>query len=452
MTNGSSVIFIPSIGPYHWTVEALAREVRSAQADGHFRMAGFFGPWGSGKTTLLREVERRVGELAATTSSRAKLELFDAWQSRDDENLPVSILAHLIEPDHRKDWFEALDQSGFKSARSKILTSLSTLMRTVTGNGVTEAVADQIAAAQVVWGASSVLVLHASERQKRAQLNDVLGEIEIAILDARGLRPQDSLTIAVDNLDRCSPDRLVSVLEALHNFSGLSRVRFLLVGDEAAIIESVRSRYPTLDADGARAYVEKVISPIFRMPVLGGDPEGLQQVLSALGLSDSVKSVKAASGLDISDDFLFQMSRFALQGNPRKALHMFRSLPSYAGQWNHGTRKQEVVGCGAQGIAARWIMETYCPEFLRDVVAMPARLQSEVANIDLEQKQWQFDEEVRSTLRRLFGNVPPTQGYDPYGAKARLGAATLLVCRGRIVDKSGADTKWPAFVTSFVKL
>ncbi|MEE9312035.1 MAG: P-loop NTPase fold protein, partial [Planctomycetota bacterium] len=273
-------IDIPEIGPYAWTVNALVKEISNRSETHDFKISGFFGPWGSGKTTLLREV---VDKVNGDERRNAHVEIFDAWEARDDDNLPLSIIAHLIEPDHKKIWTNNIP----KKALDYVTTALSTMSRLIGGPGIADVAKDKKVAKEITFSAKdNLLIQHAETRKNRALLEEVLTELESTILVTGKRKPASRLVVAVDNLDRCSPSKMVDVLESLHNFKGLTKVRFLLVGDEVAFVEGIRSRYPTLSQEGARAYLEKIVSPVIRMPSLKDDPVGLMKILKAMGLEE----------------------------------------------------------------------------------------------------------------------------------------------------------------------
>ncbi|MDC1142715.1 P-loop NTPase fold protein, partial [Planctomycetota bacterium] len=313
------------------------------------------------------------------------------------------------------------------------------------GFGVSDMRADDAAANEIIWGEGSALALHAELRVSRENLNATLRKAEITILRKRGLKKGGSLVVAVDNLDRCSPDKMVSVLESLHNFTGLQRTRFILVGDENAFVDGIISRYPTLDREAARAYLEKIVSPIQRMPNLVDDVEGLTKILNALGLEECSQecSKLAGRGLNISCNTLANFCRIALEGNPRKALHMFRSLPSFIGQWENRSKEDPIQRSGGTGIVLKWVLTEYTPNFLQAFLAVPHIFKgSQIPYVEMNSTKATIEEQVHGvfkTLRSAFSNNHVA------GVSLdlnRLAIAALFVYRAEFGQDQRATVNW----------
>lgn len=442
---------IPDKGPYEWTLRSMLKEITSGVTSREFRMWGFLGPWGSGKSTLLCELSKRLSDSYRDKSRFACLEVFDAWNVRHDSNISLAILAHLIEPQANKNWFDSLEPSRFRELRAALLTALSTFSRAARGVGVKDIAEDQDAADSVVWGEWADLHRHAVRRVNREKVNEALSAAEDKFLEARGMPPDSRLVVAVDNLDRCSPAKLVEVLESLHNFHGLRRVRFLLVGDEHALVEAIRSRYPTLSIEGAKAYLEKIVSPVYRMPDLSADPVGLGKILSALGVELCARACKESAGIAIDDRFLGHISRFVFRGNPRKALHMFRSLPGFVAQWSGSTFLTPPVDGYQFGLVLRWIFAEYCPEFARDALAFHHRVKDHIRFVDLSKSGGEVPEACAHAVRQLADNLPDHATVGLRGPGGVVGAAALVVCRSQFVADDNGSARWKQMVDWLAK-
>ena len=440
-------IDIPEIGPYAWTVNALVKEISNRSETHDFKISGFFGPWGSGKTTLLREV---VDKVNGDERRNAHVEIFDAWEARDDDNLPLSIIAHLIEPDHKKIWTNNIP----KKALDYVTTALSTMSRLIGGPGIADVAKDKKVAKEITFSAKdNLLIQHAETRKNRALLEEVLTELESTILVTGKRKPASRLVVAVDNLDRCSPSKMVDVLESLHNFKGLTKVRFLLVGDEVAFVEGIRSRYPTLSQEGARAYLEKIVSPVIRMPSLKDDPVGLMKILKAMGLEECATEASNSAGHDITVDLnlLFDYCRFAFDGNPRKALHMFRSLPSHVGRWNYDRVQANAIGAGGAGIVLHWILSEHAPQFLRLISKCLARFKSHTPYVDLKTEAETFRPNAHLFTDLIVKDLGKSGKPIVTAAIPELAINAMIVCRSQCPRDSNQPT-WEKMINRIIRL
>lgn len=112
-------------------------------------------------------------------------------------------------------------------------------------------------------------------------------------------QPEAKLVVFIDDLDRCLPDNVVMVLEALKLFMDESRSVFVLGADRLAVESSVMLRYgPALPSAG-REYLDKIVNYPFTLPV--PDRELVQRRFSALakdiGLDTSVMDVFALASM-----------------------------------------------------------------------------------------------------------------------------------------------------------
>lgn len=98
------------------------------------------------------------------------------------------------------------------------------------------------------------------------------------LIEATDLR---ALVVVIDDLDRCSPERLIENLEAIKLFLATPRTAFVIAADERIVRHAIRERYVARNAPGAsdgtaadepydlvRDYLEKVIQVPYHLPRL----------------------------------------------------------------------------------------------------------------------------------------------------------------------------------------
>ena len=86
-----------------------------------------------------------------------------------------------------------------------------------------------------------------------------------------GLPEGKTAIFVIDNLDRCSPERIIDTLEAIKLFLSVEGTVFLIAADEDIIKYSIESRYPGLlkqENIYGSEYIEKIIQLPIRIPSL----------------------------------------------------------------------------------------------------------------------------------------------------------------------------------------
>jgi predicted KAP-like P-loop ATPase len=82
----------------------------------------------------------------------------------------------------------------------------------------------------------------------------------------------ENLIIMIDDLDRCTPDRILETLEAIKLFLSVKNTTFIIAMDEDVITYSVKRKYPPLNQGGeidvSKDYIEKIIQLPIKLPEL----------------------------------------------------------------------------------------------------------------------------------------------------------------------------------------
>ena len=115
--------------------------------------------------------------------------------------------------------------------------------------------------------------------------------------DGKSSRPIDRIVLYIDDLDRCSPQQVVDVLQAVHLLLALDLFVVVVGVDPRWLLRSLRDRFRNLaesaPADGEwsaaspQDYLEKIFSIPFLLPKM--DPTGFESLLRGLaaGTADS---------------------------------------------------------------------------------------------------------------------------------------------------------------------
>ncbi|GAA3143505.1 hypothetical protein GCM10020001_078040 [Nonomuraea salmonea] len=224
---------------------------------------GVFGERGTGKTSMLRQVRDRLKE-----ASECAHTWYNPWRHQYDEN-PVLPLLHVI--------VEDLKLSRNESVR-RILRTVSDVL----GSLVLSA-SVKIDLSDVRKSIEDYDNEHFRLRSERTRLHDHLSRLIDEALAASG---KQRLVVFVDDLDRCEPERIIVLLEALKLHFDRNNCVFVLGLAKGPLIQAVREKY----RDPVGDYLDKIIQFPFEMPRLSeGD---FDRYLDGL-LTDDIRPASA---------------------------------------------------------------------------------------------------------------------------------------------------------------
>lgn len=222
---------------------------------------GLIGPWGSGKTTILGILERELERDLTTAVVSAR-----PWEYDPALDVKATLIGQvlatvrpLVEAEEgtegdlkrlgeklvrRINWTKALT-IGAKTALTLQLPSWDSVLDVVKDSSSGGAEADPTLAGF------------------RKDFEEYLSE------SARVTR----VVVLVDDLDRCLPETVVSILEGIKLFLAVPKMAFVIAYDEAPVVDAIKERYQQSDdkATMAKQYLEKIVQIPVRVPNLGRD-------------------------------------------------------------------------------------------------------------------------------------------------------------------------------------
>jgi len=267
---------------------------------------GVFGDWGSGKTSIMKMLQADLAK-----NEQVAVVYFDAWlfEGYDDAKsaLISSILKQLMEnkrfPAELKDkaiklikrvnWMRLMKMGWDNVALPAVLAYAT---------GGATAVPAVVAGIKAVFGKAEDNPLNSENAGKilREAEEDEITEVK-DFRDKFGELLRDSkfksLVVMIDDLDRCSPDRIVENLEAIRLFLNVDKTAFIIGADPRIVRHGIAVRYhqaldaartspafgenPTESAEQlVRDYVEKLIQVPYQLPRLS--PAEIETYLSLL--------------------------------------------------------------------------------------------------------------------------------------------------------------------------
>lgn len=268
---------------------------------------GLFGDWGSGKSSVMRMLADELD----SDESVACLH-FNAWQFEDYDDaksaLLQAILVELLEnqrlypkiKDKAKSLLKRVNWLRVAQLGYKHIVAPLAVQAMASVSGMPPAVGMPVCDLSGAAGANSnAKVLEGLDEDladlvKEAPQSKPMLEVRRFRKDFEDLIDDTKLTsvvILIDDLDRCSPDRLIETLEAIKLFLAVRRMAFVIGADERIVRYAIAQRYDTgrvesqeAGSDGAidlvTDYLEKLIQIPHHLPRLSrGELESYMNLL-----------------------------------------------------------------------------------------------------------------------------------------------------------------------------
>lgn len=217
----------PGLG-FEKYVSAIASAIMGGQPAQY--TVGLYGPWGTGKSSILLALMEKLKNHGSAVTAVT----FDAWRHQQAHNLLAPLMWTLKgafdqQTDDRVPWrkiFGGLELQAFGFG-------FRVPAETDVGGEATGAVEDYMEAIQ-----SFAKIGQSLEKDHR-------------------------IVVLVDDLDRCSPDRVIEVVEAIRLLMDVPGFVFVVAIDYDVLIDAVETRYPHADP---HRFVEKIVQVPFRIP------------------------------------------------------------------------------------------------------------------------------------------------------------------------------------------
>lgn len=246
---------------------------------------GLFGSWGAGKSTLLKMIEDGINE----EQEKVVCINLNAWMFEGYEDAKSALMESLLRQiELKKTKFGEITEklsslmkrvNFFKLGSDALSKGLPILAGVLSGNPLPIALSFTGSLADILQKAPEAIsglndfkdkYIQAEESKKesiiqnirlfREEFSDLLNKSEI-----------DNLVVIIDDLDRCTPERIIDTLEAIKLFLSVEKTTFILAVDERVIEYSVKRKYPLVDdksMDISTDYIEKIIQLQISIPEL----------------------------------------------------------------------------------------------------------------------------------------------------------------------------------------
>jgi len=213
---------------------------------------GVFAGWGMGKTTFMRALE------GALRAKDVKTVWLSAWKYNQLEEVWAALIVELAA--------RIGDETG---ARDR---ALDMARRLVSGGvkGVLQTVAPHVPLGQTAMqiGSAAAQELKGSDIDAfQNPFEDAFQELVSKHLEGEGDGTQ-RLVVFLDDIDRCLPDKAITILESIKLYLDRGPLVFVVGADREVIETAIQRRYGTSVDYHGRKYLEKIVHVSFPLPHL----------------------------------------------------------------------------------------------------------------------------------------------------------------------------------------
>lgn len=290
---------------YQPYVDALAEVLARDSLETPFCI-GIFGRWGTGKSTFMGLLNKQLDN---REQGHYNTLFFQPWQFEEKEEvwkaLLLSTLRYLeVELERLKSQTEIEYEKIKKTLTSLMLgvgkLALNKALKSISGGNIT---------------ADGIFEMYANASKDNSQFINTFREefknIKDEILSASG-NQQARLFIFVDDLDRCTPENCIMVLESIKLFFDLEECVFILGIDREVVQKGIEHKYSNSISIKGQDYLDKMIQLPFSLPPVSEETfkNFVEMTTHNLNFSESIN----------------QLVTIASESNPRRVKRLCNCL------------------------------------------------------------------------------------------------------------------------------
>jgi len=288
--------------PYVKGIENLIRKTNSADLP---LVIGIYGAWGSGKTSFMMQLKSRL----ETNADEPPLPIiwFDAWKYDRMQDVRSALIYKIL--------FDLYNDATSNTKR-KLTKVAKDVGRFALG------VIEQSNISLGVPGGGGVSFPSIEDAKKRTdywksyqtivdRFSSEFGKAVKAFLSEGKHKEDGKLVVFIDDLDRCLPENVIVVLEALKLFLVESQCVFVIGVDRTIVERAIQAHYNVDPGILGKEYLDKIIQYPFNIPP--SEPAKLRDYFGQLAQSGSL------------NDKCSHVLKVAAEGNPRVYLRLINT-------------------------------------------------------------------------------------------------------------------------------
>ena len=236
---------------FGWLAEALREIILTSQTP---ITVGVIGDWGAGKTSIMRMTEQLL-----EINNNAKTIWFNAWKYDRVYDLRIAFIQKIL-----------IDIKNDKTMQAQAKDIAADLIKRVDWLALAQSAASLYVSSSTGSIVNPVLQLipNSIKQKKPEESIALIGEFDKRFQELIDVYAKDErVVVFIDDLDRCLPEKAISILESIKLFLDAEKCIFVIGINKKIIEKGVDLRYKQLPFDGAD-YMEKIIQIPFTLPEL----------------------------------------------------------------------------------------------------------------------------------------------------------------------------------------
>lgn len=250
---------------------------------------GLYGDWGSGKSSLMKLAQDRIEELSKSkkkkdddTPKTLCIE-FNGWLFEGYEDTKTSLCGTILDTlaDEKRFGLEVAEKAkelikkidfkkligkGVKFGLDYLLTGGIGALTDLTLSSILNSLKDKSGSIESK-DIEEILAKFKTEEKTRTEIKKFRDDFKQLLEDSK----VENVVVFIDELDRCSPDTVLDVFEAMRLFLFVDGMSFIIGADERLIQYAIKTKYkevPGNNLDIGKEYLEKVIQYPVTIPQL----------------------------------------------------------------------------------------------------------------------------------------------------------------------------------------
>jgi len=354
---------------------------------------GIYGSWGTGKTTLMKLVQKKLHKGDGKKTGKILTIWFNAWRYEREEHYATIALMKTIA-------FGMMEHERYRSLTQTIWNGLKIVGKDwfkqfVTGTLVTDEGWKKLETELT----EKMRLLSSMERE--TIYFDGIKRLEDEFEQIRQEDPDSRIVIFIDDLDRCSPKRVLEVLESIKIFLDIRGFVFIIGLSDQTVVKLISKEYEESGVKG-EDYIQKIIQlPIRIPPWNSNDIEKMLEEQIAGKLDENYSKFMVSNKKLIS---------IAVQPNPRDLKRFINNvivaLETYS---NLRNKKDGITDDGlliAEALKARWFhfyLDLISNEFfrreLKDALKAPVVMRDYISHL----KETKKEDAMTDAEKKLLG-------------------------------------------------
>ena len=268
---------------------------------------GLYGDWGSGKSSLMKLAQDRIERLSKAKKKKEDdtpktlcIE-FNGWLFEGYEDTKTSLCGTILDKlddaqrfgpevaNKAKDLIKKIDfkkliGKGVKFGMDYLLTGGIGALTDLTLSNILNSLKDKYGSIETK-DIEDVLAKFKTEEKTRTEIKKFRDDFKQLLEDSK----VENVVVFIDELDRCSPDTILDLFEAMRLFLFVDGMSFIIGADERLIQYAIKTKYkevPGNNLDIGKEYLEKVIQYPVTIPQL--NHAEVNQYLSCLLLEQTL--------------------------------------------------------------------------------------------------------------------------------------------------------------------